>query len=174
MRISLIAAMDRNRVIGRENDLPWHLPADLQWFKKNTLGKPIVMGRKTFESIGYALPARTNLVLSRDRNFNASGCMVVHTIDSAISAAEKALDVDDGDEIVVIGGAQLFEQLIKRAERLYLTRIDADFDGDAYFPEIDPKEWRVIWQEELRKSEGNLFGLKFLILDRVEQTKTSG
>jgi dihydrofolate reductase len=161
MRISVIAAMDRNRVIGRENQLPWHLPADLKWFKKNTIGKTIVMGRKTFESIGRPLPGRTNIVLSRDENFSAEGCLVVHTIEEVFQ------EVDNEDEIMIIGGAQLFKQLISRANRLYITRIDAEFDGDSYFPALESEEWRVVLRDEIASSEVNPYGLQFLIVDRV-------
>lgn len=167
MRVSIIAAMDRNRVIGRDNSLPWHLPADLLWFKKNTMGKPVVMGRKTYESIGRPLPGRTNIVLSRDLNYQAEGCVVVHTLEEAIRVAEE------GEEIMIIGGAQLFEQLLSRANRLYLTRIDAEFDGDSYFPSLESGEWRVVWRDELTRSEGSPYDLQFLILDRVNPVNTS-
>lgn len=159
--------MDRNRVIGRENKLPWHLPADLRWFKKNTAGKTVVMGRKTFESIGRPLPGRTNIVLSRDKNYLAGGCIVVHTIEEAIDV------VDDEEEIMIIGGAQLFRQLISQAHRLYLTRIDAEFDGDSYFPSLESDEWRVVWREEIAKSEGNPYGLQFIIVERVHPANVS-
>ena len=153
--------MDRNRVIGRENNLPWHLPADLKWFKKNTIGKTIVMGRKTFESIGRPLPGRTNIILSRDKNYLAEGCVVAHTMEEALEV------VDDEEEIMIIGGAQLFGQLISRANRLYLTRIDAEFEGDSYFPSIQSDEWRVVWRDEITRSERNPYGLQFLIVERV-------
>jgi dihydrofolate reductase len=167
MRISLIAAMDRNRVIGHDNDLPWHLPSDLQWFKKNTLGKPILMGRKTFDSIGRPLPGRANIVLTRDTTFQADGCVVVHNVDEALkTASDYVSDIDKG-EVVVIGGGQLFEMLIDVADRLYLTRIDADFEGDTFFPKIELADWNVLWQEELLKSAGSLFDIRFMILERV-------
>ena len=167
MRISLIAAMDRNRVIGHDNDLPWHLPADLMWFKKNTLGKPILMGRRTFESIGRPLPGRTNIVLTRDKTFKADGCIVVHDIEEALrTASDDVSEVEEG-EVVVIGGGQLFELLIDIADLLYLTRIDADFEGDTFFPAIESDEWSVLWQEQLLKSEGSLFNIRFMILERA-------
>jgi len=167
MRISLIAAMDRNRIIGHDNDLPWHLPSDLQWFKKNTLGKPILMGRKTFDSIGRPLPGRTNIVLTRDTTFQADGCVVVHNVDEALKAASDYVSDIDKGEVVVIGGGQLFEMLIDVADRLYLTRIDSDFKGDTFFPKIELSEWNVLWQEELLKSAGSLFDIRFMILERV-------
>ena len=168
MRISLIAAMDRNRVIGRDNDLPWHLPADLLWFKKNTLGKPIVMGRKTFDSIGHALPGRTNIVLTRDETFQADGCVVVHNLAEALKAASDHVSDFDEREVVVIGGGELFEILIDIADRLYLTQIDADFEGDTFFPKFEPVEWNIVWQEELLRSEGCLFDTRFMILERIK------
>jgi len=167
MRISLIAAMDRNRIIGHDNDLPWHLPNDLQWFKKNTLGKPILMGRKTFDSIGRPLPGRTNIILTRDTTFQADGCVVVHNVDEALKAASDYVSDIDKGEVVVIGGGQLFEMLIDVADRLYLTRIDSDFKGDTFFPKIELSEWNVLWQEELLKSAGSLFDIRFMILERV-------
>jgi dihydrofolate reductase len=159
--------MDRNRVIGRENNLPWHLPADLKWFKKNTIGKTIVMGRKTFESIGRPLPGRTNIVLSRDEDYVADGCVVVHTIEEAFQV------VEDEEEIMIIGGAQLFRQLISRASRLYLTRIDAEFDGDSFFPSLESDEWRVVWRDEIASSEGNPYSLQFMIVDRIHPANAS-
>ena len=164
MQISLVAAIDRNRVIGRNNSLPWHLPADLKWFKKNTLGKLIIMGRKTFESIGKPLPGRTNIVLSRDKNFLAEGCRVVHSVDEVVEMAREG--EGEGEEMMVIGGEQLFRLFISRASRLYLTRIDAEFEGDSYFPALEASEWRVTWRDELPQSDDNPYDLQFVILER--------
>jgi dihydrofolate reductase len=133
--ISLIAAMSKNRVIGINNTLPWHLPADLQHFKQLTLGHPIIMGRKTFESIGRALPGRTNLIISRNNYSPPANCVVVSSIEAAIDSCKEI------DEIFFIGGAQIYEQAIQFADRLYLTEIDTDITGDAHFPEIDSAHW---------------------------------
>jgi dihydrofolate reductase len=133
--ISLIAAMSKNRVIGINNTLPWHLPADLQHFNQLTLGHPIIMGRKTFESIGRALPGRTNLIISRSKYPAPANCTVVGSIEAAIDSC-KALD-----ELFFIGGAQIYEQAIQFADRLYLTEIDTEITGDAHFPEIDSAHW---------------------------------
>jgi dihydrofolate reductase len=167
MRVSLIAAMDRNRVIGLENHLPWHLPVDLKWFKKNTMGKVVVMGRKTFESIGRPLPGRINMILTRDKSYQADGCVVVHTIEEIFA------EIGDEQEVMIIGGGQLFEQLLSRANRLYLTRIDAEFEGDSYFPLLNPEQWRVIWREEIDSSEDNPYGVQFLIVERIHNTGES-
>jgi dihydrofolate reductase len=133
--ISLIAAMSKNRVIGINNTLPWHLPADLQHFKQLTLGHPIIMGRKTFESIGHALPGRTNLIISRSKYPAPANCTVVNSIEAAIDFC-KVLD-----ELFFIGGAQIYEQAIQLADCLYLTEIDTEITGDAHFPEIDSAHW---------------------------------
>ena len=166
MRISLIAAMDRNRVIGHDNDLPWHLPADLMWFKKNTLGKPILMGRKTFESIGRPLPGRTNIVLTRDKTFKADGCIVVHDIEEALrTASDDVAEVEDG-EVVVIGGEQLFELLIDIADLLYLTRIDAEFEGDTFFPHFDPKNWLKKSEELVKADHRHEWDFSYTVYDK--------
>jgi len=125
------------------------------------------MGRKTFDSIGRPLPGRTNIVLTRDTTFQADGCVVVHNVDEALKAASDYVSDIDKGEVVVIGGGQLFEMLIDVADRLYLTRIDADFKGDTFFPKIELAEWNVLWQEELLKSAGSLFDIRFMILERV-------
>lgn len=137
MIISLIAAMDRNRLIGRENGLPWHLPDDFKHFKSVTLGKPVIMGRKTFESIGKPLPGRKNIVISRS-GFSAPGVTVVSSIDQALTAATGS------DEVMIIGGASFYEQMIARADHMYLTHVDAECEGDAWFPQFDLKDWKII------------------------------
>jgi len=128
MKISIVVAMDANGVIGRGNELPWHLPADLQYFKKTTMGKPILMGRKTHESIGRPLPGRTNIVITRDSGYQAKGCVVVNSIDAAMQAAGEQ------DEIMVIGGAEFYRQVLAHTSTIYLTRIHASVDGDTVFP----------------------------------------
>ncbi len=156
MRISAIVAMSQNRVIGKDNQLPWHLPADLKRFKKLTMGHPILMGRKTYESIGHALPGRLNIIITHDRAFKAKDCVIVHSIDEALQAAEKY------DEVFVIGGALLFQQMWSLIERLYLTIIHQDFVGDVFFPEIDLAKWREIESEpHLAKENGDQFTYTF-------------
>lgn len=141
-RISLIVAMARNRVIGVDNSLPWHLPADLKHFKSLTMGHHIVMGRKTYDSIGRPLPGRTSIVVTRNRNLEIEGCIIAHTLEQAIAAC------GGDDEIFVVGGAELYAQAIRIADRLYMTEIQLDVDGDAHFPAVDPEEWREISREQ--------------------------
>ncbi|VAW82876.1 Dihydrofolate reductase [hydrothermal vent metagenome] len=160
MRISLVAALARNRVIGRGNQLPWRLSADLKHFKSLTMGKPILMGRKTYESIGKPLPGRTNIVISRDSSFSAAGCRVVHSVEAALTAAEG------GEEAMVIGGANLYEQLLLRADRLYLTEVQADINGDAWFPEINRSQWQELERESHQADENNEFDYDFVVLVR--------
>ena len=136
-QIAIIVAMAENRVIGIENRLPWRLPADLRWFRQQTLGKPVVMGRRTFESIGRALPGRDNLVISRDPTYAAVGCRMAHSIDAALTRVATA------PEVMIIGGASLYQQLLPRAHRLYLTTVHTEIEGDAWFPAIDPAQWQT-------------------------------
>jgi dihydrofolate reductase len=143
MRISLIVAMARNRVIGRNNALPWRLPEDLKRFKAITMGHPIIMGRKTYESIGRPLPGRANIVVTRSGQFEAPGCTVVRSPQAALDACAGA------DEAFVIGGADIYRAFLDRADRLLVTEIDADFEGDAYFPDFDPEEWRETARERI-------------------------
>ena len=139
--VSLVAALARGRVIGIENRLPWHLPEDLQRFKRLTMGAPVIMGRNTRESIGRPLPGRRNIVVTRQPQAAWNGCSVAHSLDEALALAA------DAPEVFVIGGAELYAQALPRADRLYLTFIDADVSGDAFFPELDPAAWREIARE---------------------------
>jgi len=158
--LSIIAALSRNHVIGKDNQLPWRLPADLKHFKAVTLGKPVIMGRKTFESIGKPLPGRDNIVVTRDPQYRADGIAVTHSLDDALAQAHAA------PEIMLIGGAQLYTQALPRAQRLYLTLIHADFDGDAHFPDYEPSEWRETAREDHAPDEKNPYRYSFLILER--------
>ena len=161
MRIVLIAALDRNGLIGRDNDLPWRLPADLGHFKRHTLGKPILMGRRTWESLGKPLPGRHNIVVTRDPGYRAEGATVVDSLDAALAAAGEA------EEVMVIGGAAFYRAMLPRADRLLLTRIDAAFDGDTWFPEIDPDAWRETEREAHAPDERNPYPYAFVTLERV-------
>jgi len=159
--ISLIAAMSDDRVIGIDNRLPWKLPADMRWFKQQTMGKPIVMGRKTFESFGARpLPGRTNIIITRDRDYAAEDCVVVHSVDAALAAA------GDVEEIMIIGGASFYEQMLSRADRLYLTFVHGTFSGDAWFPQFNPDEWNEMSREDRPADEKNPYPHSFVILDR--------
>jgi dihydrofolate reductase len=155
-RLSLIAAMDNNRLIGSDNSLPWHLPADLAFFKHTTMGKPILMGRKTYESIGKPLPGRHNIVITRNPDFSAEGCSIVNGIEAAI-----ALCPGD-DEVMLIGGASLYQQAIEQALQLYITRIHHEFKGDTWFPEFDLREWKEESCEEYAADKRNLYAYSFI------------
>lgn len=154
--LSLVTAMDSNRLIGENNGLPWHLPADLAFFKATTMGKPVIMGRKTYVSIGKALPGRQNIVVTRDNNFDAPDCDVVLSIDQAISL------VGDSEEVMLIGGASLYEQTLGRADIIYLTLIHHEFSGDTWFPEIDPKEWKSVSRDDFDADDKNPFPYSFV------------
>lgn len=160
--ISIIVAASANNVIGAKGDLPWHLSDDLKRFKAVTMGKPIVMGRKTWESIGRALPGRQNIVITRRHDFAADGCDVVHSVDEAMSAA------GDVDEIMVIGGSQVYEIFLPAAQRLYLTRVHADVEGDAFFPAVDEDEWQLVSEEIHSADERNEFDCSFRIYERTD------
>ena len=148
--ISIIVAHDKNRVIGYENKLPWHLPGDLQYFKEMTMGKPIIMGRKTFESIGRPLPGRRNIVITRNEHYNADGIEVVSSLDEALQLTK------DAEETMVIGGEQILRLALPLADRLYITLIDAEFNGDTYFP--DYEGWQLVSsQEKLTSNDGYTF-----------------
>ncbi|MCP4407048.1 MAG: type 3 dihydrofolate reductase [Gammaproteobacteria bacterium] len=161
MKISIIAAMARNRVIGKGNTMPWHLPAELRHFKQVTMGKPIIMGRKTFDSIGRALSGRRNIVITHDPDYRFEGVVVVHSIEQALIAA------GDADEVMIIGGGHLYQQMINRAERLYLTLIDAVIEGDTFFPKIKNSEWQEIKNVYRPADEKNRHVLRFLVFEKL-------
>ncbi len=163
MIISIITAMDENQLIGKDNGLPWKLPADLQFFKRVTMSKPIIMGRKTFESIGRPLPGRKNVVITRDESFDAEGCEVVFSLNDALSRVENA------DEVMVIGGANIYQQFLPQADRLYLTRVEGKFDGDAWFPEIDFENWELVEKEEHKADEKNEADYSFQVFQRINK-----
>jgi dihydrofolate reductase len=160
MRISLIVAMAENRVIGRHNQLPWRIPADLKHFKMLTMGKPIIMGRRTYESIGRPLPGRDNIVISGDRQYRAEGCLVVHSIEQALRSAGGA------EEAMIIGGAELYRQTLADADRLYLTLVRAKPEGDAWFPMIEPQQWHEIQRESHKADKSNEYDYEFVVLER--------
>jgi dihydrofolate reductase len=161
-RICLIVALAANRVIGRNNALPWRLPADLKRFKALTMGHPVLMGRKTHESIGRPLPGRRNLVITRNRDYSAPGCEVVHSLVDAIAACSGA------QEIFVIGGAELYRESLPRAERLEFTEIRAEFEGDATFPEFSMARWRETGREIHDDEDGVPFRYDFARYERID------
>jgi dihydrofolate reductase len=161
-RLSAIAALSENRVIGINNQLPWHLPADLKHFKTLTTGHPIVMGRKTYESIGRPLPNRTNIILTRDANYQAPGCFVFNDINSAMQSDA----VQNANEIFIIGGAMIYAELLPQIERLYLTIVKTVIEGDAFFPEIIANEWQEVGRESHEADEANLYAYDFVLMER--------
>ena len=161
MKLSMIAAMTDNGVIGIENRLPWKLPNDMNWFRQHTLGKPIIMGRKTFESFGSKpLPDRTNIIITRDKTYKAKDSVVVYSIEEALLAAGEA------EEVMIIGGASFYEQMLPRADRLYLTFVHSKIEGDAWFPEVDFSEWHEVERIDFDADEKNPLAHSFVILDR--------
>ncbi len=159
--ISLIAAMSLEYAIGKDNRMPWHLPADLKHFKAITLNKPVIMGRRTFESIGKALPLRTNIVITQHAHLIAPGCIISHSFEDAIRCANEA------EEIMVIGGGQLYQDAIKVAGRMYLTLIDINVQGDTFFPKWHKDEWQEISRKAYLKDADNPYDYTFVVLERV-------
>ena len=153
--------MTPQRIIGKNNKIPWHLPADLKHFKKITMGKPIVMGRKTFESIGKALPGRRSIVLTRRADYQPAGVDVVSTPDAALQLA------GDVDEVMIIGGAKVYEKFLPMSERIYLTRVHAEVKGDTFFPEIREDEWRIVSSQPLPPNDERPFSVSFQTLERI-------
>ena len=166
VRVAMIVAMAENRVIGRNNQLPWYLPNDLKYFKAVTMGKPVIMGRKTYESIGKPLPGRANIVVTTRQNFAAEGVKVVHSVEQALTLAQGIAIVDGADEVMIIGGAQLYKEMLGHVERLYLTRVHADVEGDAQFPELDLSRWKVLSKESFAAEGPNPFDYSFIVYGR--------
>jgi dihydrofolate reductase len=164
MTVSLIVAMGRNRVIGADNKMPWHLSADLRRFKQITLGKPIVMGRRTHESIGRPLPGRKNIVLTSDRYYAAPGCTVVHGLEEALEAA-------DADEVMIIGGSSLYREFLPRAERIHLTLIHREFAGDTFFPEFDSREWHEAERLDVDDDPDSGLSYSFIRLEKISPAR---
>lgn len=164
--LSLIAAMDKKRTIGLNGTMPWHLPADLAYFKKRTWGKPVVMGRKTYESIGRALPGRDNIVITRDPDFKAEGCTIIRSLEDLKRLDEFGLHCHS-DEVMILGGAQIYRQTMPMASKMYITLIDAEFEGDTYFPEWDEREWELCEQIDGTVDEKNVYPHQFLVYRRI-------
>lgn len=160
--ISFIVAMDDNRVIGKDNQLPWHLPEDLKFFKRVTMGHPIVMGRKTFASIGRPLPGRENIVITRNKDFHHDGCSIFYGLDQFLVYCQQKPE----EEFFVIGGAEIFKQMLQKADRLYITEIHSSFEGDTFFPAIEMNEWKLSSKEQGLKDEKNPYEYEFVIYDR--------
>ena len=166
LHISLIVAVADNGVIGRNGDLPWHVPADLKHFKTVTMGKPLIMGRKTFESIGKPLPGRTMIIITRDSSYQAEGITVSDNWDGAIAAARATLGNADDSEVMVIGGAEIYALAFPHADRLYLTEIHETIEGDTVFPEFDRTQWRETAREDHESEGSNGPAFSFVSLER--------
>jgi len=165
MIISAIVATAKNNVIGQDNNIPWYLPADLKYFKKTTLGHHIIMGRKSFISIGRPLPKRTNIVVTRDPFFIASGCIVSYSIEEAISLAKA----NGEEEVFIIGGGQVYEQCLPFLDRIYLTKVDLEVEGSVHFPEIVKDDWELIKEEHHLPDEKNEHAYAFQVLERIKR-----
>jgi len=165
MKLSLIVAVSRNGVIGIDNHLPWHLPEDLKYFKSVTMGKPLIMGRKTYDSIGRPLPGRTNIVITRDPSWKAQGVEVAQSLETELQLGHSACEVAGAEEIMVIGGEQIYRMTLPAADRLYLTQVDAEVEGDAFFPEVDFSQWKQTKEQLPELTDTHPY--RFLQLDRI-------
>lgn len=161
MKLAIIVATDKQGLIGKDNDLPWKLSADLQYFRSVTMGKPLIMGRNTHESIGRPLPGRKNIVITTNVDYQAEGCVVVTSIDAALAECET------DEEVMVMGGASLYKQLLPQADRLYLTDVDAELEGDTWFPKWDKKQWLETSREDHPADEKNQYPYSFVVYDRA-------
>ena len=161
MKVSMIVAASANNVIGADAGLPWRLPEDMRRFKEITMGKPMIMGRFTYETIGKALPGRRSIVLTRQADYKQEGIDVVTTTDAALELA------GDADEVMIIGGGKVYEQLLPMTDRIYLTRVHEEFDGDTFFPEINEDEWRIVSSEPLPPNDEHAFSISFQTLERI-------
>lgn len=173
MKTSLIVAMAENQTIGIDNSLPWHLPNDLQYFKKVTMAKPIIMGRKTYESIGRPLPGRTNIVITRQADYQAEGIVVVNSLQQALDKAEDISFVAGHEEVMVIGGAEIYQQALLKADRLYITHVHSEIAGDAFFPHVSWNDWQECQREDHQadpagEAQKNPYDYSFVVYDRVK------
>lgn len=167
-QLSLVVAMAANYTIGRDNQLPWRLPKDLAYFKRVTMGHPIVMGRKTFESIGRALPGRQNIVVTHQPGWSAQGVDVAHSLQQALALAGSGANAAGVSQVMLIGGAQLFAQALPQAQRLYLTWVHAEVQGDTFFPQVDFGQWREVEREDCFADASNPFDYSFVVYDRAK------
>ena len=172
MTLSLIVALARNHTIGIDNKLPWYLPNDLKYFKQVTMGKTIIMGRKTYESIGKPLPGRTNIVITRQSQYqppNANDSVkVVASLEAARELADNLALINGQHEALIIGGAEIYTQALDLVDRMYLTEVHADVDGDAFFPEFDRRQWQAVAREDFRAEGGNPYDYSFVVYERAQ------
>lgn len=163
----MIVACAENRTIGLDGGMPWHLSGDLKFFKQITLGKPVVMGRKTHESIGGPLPGRANIVITRDQTYQSPGIDVVHSLEAAIKKAKAIATIDGVDEVMIIGGAEIYKQALDLTDRIYLTRIHENLPGDAHFPELIDDQWQQSWAKDMDAETPDGPSYQFCQLERV-------
>lgn len=161
--LSIIVAAARNNAIGKNNQLLWHMPADLKFFKETTLGHPVVMGRKTFESVGKALPKRRNIVITRNKSFSPENVEVCHALDEALEL------LDDTEENFIVGGSEIYKMSLPYCDKIYFTEIDADFEADTFFPSFNPEEWHLTHREEHAADEKNPYNYCFLTYERTKK-----
>ena len=166
MRVSLIVAMAENRVVGFKGGMPWHILEDLRYFKDKTQGHPVVMGRKTYEAIGAALPGRANIVVTRNRDFAAADADVVHDLAAALEKARAIAEIEGGEEVFVIGGAEIYAQAMNEAGRIYLTEVHAEPTGDAFFPELAEGDWRETARDDRDAGDAGTPAYSFVILEK--------
>ena len=173
MRVSMIVAMTKDRVIGRRGGLPWHIPGDLRHFKALTLGKPVIMGRKTHAAIGAALPGRPNIVITRDAGYASQGVAVVHGLDAALALARGLAKEGGADEVMIIGGAEIYRMALPQAERLYVTEVHAEVAGDTYFPDTPEDSWREISRQHHESGGAGTPAYSFVVLERAARDKAA-
>ena len=169
MIVSLVVAMTKNRVIGRNNEIPWRLTDDLKFFKRITMGKPILMGRNTYESIGKPLPGRPNIIITRNPDYEVEGAHVVNTVEEAFALATQLTSPDEDAEIAVIGGAQIFQKVLPVADRIYLTLLNTEMEGDVFFPEFPRQDWQEVARENWPATDANPYTWSITVLERREQ-----
>jgi len=165
VKLSMIVAVAENGVIGRNNSLPWYLPNDLKYFKQTTMGKPVIMGRKTYESIGKPLPGRTNIVITRQADYQPEGVKVVNSVEAAKELAESVCLIDGQDEAMIMGGAEIYALSLPYTDRLYLTEVHADVQGDAFFPEYDKSRWQEVAREDFAAEGPNPYSYSFVVYE---------
>ena len=162
MTLSAIVAMDNNRLIGKNDQLPWHLPADLRYFKQTTMGKPVIMGRKTYESIGKPLPGRDNIILTQQIDYQAPHCLVVHRLADALALPV----IQQAEESFIIGGVHVYQSALAFCDRLYITFINGEFDGDMFFPDVDLSQWNEVSREVFHADQENNADLFFVVYEK--------
>jgi dihydrofolate reductase len=161
--LSIIVAAARNNAIGNNNELLWHMPADLKFFKETTLGHPVIMGRKTYESVGKPLPKRRNIVITRNADFSAEGVEVCHSLEEALGL------LDETEENFIVGGAEIYKMSLPYCDRIYFTRIEGDFEADTFFPSFDPEEWQLKREEKHAADDKNPYDYSFLTYERIKK-----